>query len=275
VSEETIKEIPVFEDYTFSRLFKTPPDVYPDKDPLDMDLLKRIRPFVKFLSRYFRPTYIGLENLPAQGPALLVGNHGIMGFDAVFIFLAIYDATGRMPRGLGDYHLFLDPISRNLWTRMGAFTGTQENAVRFLEAGNMVNVYPGGARDAMKGPEGLYKLHWEKSFGFIEVAMKTGVPIILHMGIGTDDTYRILGRMRLFGRIFGHPKYAFPVWFGWGPLPRPVKFTYYISRPIHLEGGPEDVSDRALVERNHRMVWDIGNRMLENGLEQRKSVWFG
>ncbi len=266
---------PVFKDYKFPKLFNTSPDVYPEDDPLDMDLLKKIRPFAKFVSLYFRPTYVGLENLPAQGPALLVGNHGIMGFDAAFIFLGVYDATGRMPRGLGDYHLFLDPISRNLWTRMGAFSGTQENAVRFLEAGHMVNVYPGGVRDSMKGPEGRYKLHWEKSYGFIEVAMKTGAPIILHMGIGTDDTYRILGRMRLFGRIFGHSKYAVPVWFGWGPLPRPVKFTYYISRPIHLEGSPEDVSDRALVKRNHQMVWDIGRQMLETGLEQRKSVWFG
>lgn len=264
----------MFQDYKFSKLFKTSPDVYPDNDPLDMELLEKIRPYVKFLSHYFRPTYIGLENVPAQGPALLVGNHGIMGFDAAFVFLGVYDVNGRMPRGLGDYHLFIDPISRNFWTRLGGLSGTQENAIRFLEAGHLVNVYPGGARDAMKGPEGLYKLHWEKSFGFIEVAMKTGVPIILHMGIGIDDTYRILGKMRMFGRIIGHPKYAFPVWLGLGPLPRPVKFTYYFSRPIHLEGGPGDVSDHDLVEKNHQMVWDIGKQMLEKGLEQRESIWY-
>lgn len=264
----------VFQDYKFSKLFKTSPDVYPDNDPLDMELLKKIRPYVKFLSRYFRPTYIGLENIPAQGPALLVGNHGIMGFDAVFVFLGVYDSNGRMARGLGDYHLFIDPISRNLWTRLGGISGTQENAIRFLEAGHLVNVYPGGARDSMKGPEGLYKLHWDKSFGFIEVAMKTGVPIILHIGIGIDDTYRILGKMRMFGRIIGHPKYAFPVWLGLGPLPRPVKFTYYFSRPIHLEGGSKDVSNRALVEKNHQMIWDIGRQMIKKGLEQRESIWF-
>jgi len=265
----------VFEDYKFSKLFKASPDVYPENDPLDMDLLMKIRPIIKFLSHYFRPTFIGLENLPEQSPALLVGNHGIFGLDAPFIFMAIYEATGRMLRGLGDYHLFLDPISINFWTRLGALSGTQENAIRFLEAGHLVNVYPGGARDAMKGHEGRYKLHWEKSYGFIEVAMKTGVPIILHMGIGTDDTYRIIGKMNLFARIFGHSKYAIPLPLGWGPLPRPVKFCYYISRPIYLKGSPEDVSDRALVDQNHQRVWDIGMRMLEKGLKRRKSVWFG
>ncbi len=265
----------MFEDYHFSKLFKAPQDVYPENDPLDMELVDKLRPVVKFLYRYFQPTYHGLENIPKQGPALLVGNHGIFGLDAPIIFMAIYESVGRMPRGLGDYHLFLDPVSRKFWTKMGALSGTPENAIRFLEAGNLVNVYPGGARDAMKGPEGRYKLHWEKSYGFIEVAMKTGVPIILHMGIGTDDTYRILGKMNLIARIFGHSKYAIPLPLGWGLLPRPVKFTYYISRPIQLEGSPEDASDRGLVERNHQMVWDIGKQMIEKGLERRKSIWFG
>ena len=265
----------MFQDYKLPSLFKTSPDVYPDNDPLDMDLLKKVRPIVKFLSFYFRPEYVGFENIPEQGPALLVGNHGIMGLDAPFIFLAIYDAIGRMPRGLGDYHLFLDPVSRKFLTKMGALSGTQENAVRFLEAGDIVNVYPGGARDAMKGSEGRYKLHWEKSYGFIEVAMKTGVPVILHMGIGTEAMSVLLAMISLFARIFGHSKYAVPIWFGWGLLPRPVKFRYYISRPIHLQGGPEDVSDHALVERNHQMIWDMGRQMIETGLEKRKSVWFG
>jgi 1-acyl-sn-glycerol-3-phosphate acyltransferase len=265
----------VFEDYHFSRLFTASRDVYPEDDPIDLALVRKLRPIVKFLSLYFRPTYVGLENIPDQGPALLVGSHGIMGIDAVFLFLGVYDAVGRMARGLGDYHLFLEPVTRTFFTKMGAFSGTPENAIRFLRAGHLVNVYPGGARDAMKGPEDRYKLHWEKSFGFIEVAMKTGVPIILHVGIGPDDTYRVLGRMRIIARILGHSKYAVPVWFGWGPLPRPVKFTYYISRPICLEGGPEDVADRALVERNQRMVWDMGREMIEKGLEQRRSVWFG
>lgn len=265
----------LFQDYKFSRLFKTSPDVYPEDDPLNEELIENIRPVVRFLSRYFRPEYTGLENIPKQGAALLVGNHGIFGLDAPIIFMAIYDACGRMPRGLGDYHLFLDPVSRKFWTSVGGLSGTQENAVRFLDAGHLVNVYPGGARDAMKKPDSLYKLHWEKSFGFIEVAMKSGVPIILHMGIGTDDTYRIIRNINLFARIFGHSKYAVPLPLGWGLLPRPVKFKYYISRPIRLKGGPEDIFNRELVELNHRRVWNIARGMLDAGLKKRKSVWFG
>ncbi|MCU0598867.1 MAG: acyltransferase family protein [Desulfobacterales bacterium] len=265
----------MFKDYKFSKLFKAPQDIYPDKDPLDLDAVKKVKPLVRFLSRYFRPSYTGLENIPNEGPALLVGNHGIIGFDAVFIFMAIFEATGRVPRGIGDYHLFLDPISRKFWTSMGAFSGTRENAERFLKAGHLVNVYPGGARDAWKGPEGCYKLHWEKSYGFIEVAMKTGAPIILHIGIGIDDTYRIFGKIRLLGKIFGHSKYELPVLFGLGLLPLPVKFSYYISEMIHVEGGPDDVLDYDLVKENHQKIWDIGTQMIADGLQKRKSIWFG
>lgn len=265
----------MFKDYKFPGFFNTSPDIYPEEDPLDLALVQKLRPFVKFLSLYFRPAFEGLSHIPRQGPALLVGNHGIMGLDAPFVFLGVYDATGRMPRGLGDYHLFLEPLTRTFFTKMGAFSGTRENAVRFLEAGHLVNVYPGGARAALKGPEGRYKLHWDKSFGFIEVAMQTGVPVILHMGIGPDDTYRLFGRVKLLARIFGHSKYTFPVWFGWGILPRPVKFQYYISPPLHLEGGPGDIADRDLVERNRNMARDVGMEMIQEGLRRRKSLWFG
>ena len=265
----------MFRDYKFSKLFSAPPDVNPEDDPFNPDLIEKIYPVVKFLSKYFRPEFTGLDNIPKQGPALLVGNHGIFGLDAPVIFMGIYEACGRMPRGLGDYHLFLDPVSRKFWTSLGGLSGTQENAIRFLNAGHLVNVYPGGARDAMKKPENRYKLHWEKSFGFIEVAMKTGVPIILHMGIGTDDTYRILRNIDLFGRIFGHSKYAIPLPMGWGLLPRPVKFQYYISRPIHLKGDPGDAADQALVRQNHQRVWNIARGMLDAGLKRRKSLWWG
>jgi hypothetical protein len=35
-------------------------------------------------------------------------------------------------------------------------------------------------------------------------------------------------------------------------LPLPVKFTYYISEMIHLEGSPDDVFDRDLVKKTIR-----------------------
>ena len=210
-----------------------------------------------------------------NGPALLVGNHGLAAFDGFVIFAEVFNRTGRLVRGLGEHFLFLSPWSRSFLTRLGAIDGTPENAVRFLRAGHLVNTYPGGARDALKDRSGRYRLHWDRSKGFVRVAMEAQVPVIVHIGIGTDDTYRILGRIRFPAKLIGNEKYEIPLLMGWGPLPRPVKFTYYISEPIQLEGGPKDVDDETLVDLNHRRVREIGESMLDEGVRRRRSLWFG
>jgi 1-acyl-sn-glycerol-3-phosphate acyltransferase len=261
--------------YRLSSLFASEERFDPERDWIDLAFIERGAPLLEALSLWFRPSFVGIENVPSSGPALLVGNHGIIGFDAFFVFMAVYRATGRMPRGLGDHHLFVEPISRRFWRRLGALDGNPEVGLRWLEAGHLLNVYPGGARDSLKSPEGRYRLHWDKSFGFVRLAMRAGVPVVLHMGIGPDDTYRILRRLRFTGRLLGHPKYELPLYWGWGLLPRPVKFTYYFSEPIRLEGGPAGAEDTALVERNHERLWLRGQAMLDEGLRQRRSVWWG
>jgi len=247
----------------------------PEYDKLDMSFVERGIPVIRTLSKYFRPSFHGIEHIPRRGPALLVGNHGLAAFDGFVLFTEVYHRTGRLVRGLGEHFLFVPSWSRTFWTRLGAIDGTPENAVRFLKAGNLVNTYPGGARDALKGREGRYKLHWDKSKGYVRVAMQAQVPVIVHVGIGTDDTYRILGRVRFPARLIGNEKYEVPLLMGWGVLPRPVKFIYYISEPITLDGDPDDVDDEELVDRNHRRVWELGQRMLDEGVERRRSIWFG
>ncbi len=261
--------------YNLSEFFRGSEEFDPEDDPLDLARIEPLLPLVDLLSLWFRPEYHGLERIPRQGGALLVGNHGVIGFDPFFLFVAIYRATGRMPRGLGDHHLFMDPISRRFWRSIGALDGRPEVALRYLRAGHLVNVYPGGAREAFKRTDQRYQLQWQRSEGFVALAMRAEVPVILHLGIGIDDTYRVLGKIDPIGRLLGHPKYALPIWMGWGPLPRPVKFDYYVSEPIQLEGGAERADDPVAVAENHEMLWKLGHEMLAEGLRRRRSEWFG
>ncbi len=255
--------------------FLIPPDADPKRDPFDPELVKRLLHIVDLLSPWFRPELHGVENIPHQGPALLIGNHGIFGLDSMFVFNCVYKATGRFVRGTADSMLFVDPLSRWFWPRVGGIHGTQDNAIAFLRAGHLVNAYPGGARDALKRKDRRYTLHWDKSKGFIRVALRAKVPIILHMGIGTDDIYHILGHTSWVGRLVGHDKYNLPLLMGLGPIPRPVKFDYYISPPIHLGGTPTDANNPAVVDRLHAQVWRQANDMLQKGLRRRRSVYLG
>jgi 1-acyl-sn-glycerol-3-phosphate acyltransferase len=257
------------ERYAFSEFFSKSAEFDPDNDPVDLALIEPLAPVIELLGRWFRPEYHGLDRIPLQGGALIVGNHGIIGFDPFFLFVAIYRATGRLPRGLGDRHLFMDPISRKFWRAIGALDGTPEVALRFLRAGHLVSVYPGGAREAFKSADQRYQLLWQHSDGFVKLAMRAEVPVILQMSIGIDDTYKVLGKVDAIGRLLGHAKYAMPIWLGWGPLPRPVKFDYYISEPITLEGDAAAADDPVIVARNHEHLWKLGHEMLADGLRRR------
>ncbi len=257
------------------KLFGPPPVFDPDHDGADYAVVERWAPIIEALGTYFRPTYHGLEHIPAEGGALLVGNHGQFAFDGFFVGTAIYRATGRLPRGLAERLLFLVPGVRDSLRKIGSLDGTRDSALAYLRAGHLVNTYPGGAREALKPREGRYRLNWTKSFGFVQVALRAQVPIILNMGISIDDSWHIIGRMRWTGLVMGNAKYEIPLLWGLGPVPRPVKFTYYFSEPIHLDGRPEDADDPEVVQRIHRELWDRGHAMLDEGLRRRRSVWFG
>ncbi len=222
-----------------------------------------------------RPEFHGLERMPKEGPVLLVGNHGLMGADAPFVWRGVYEHTGRVVRGLGDNALFLAAPMTWALHKLGALHGTPENGLRFLKAGHLLNVYPGGARGALKRREMSYRLHWDRAKGFVRLALRAGSPVMLHMCCGNDDTFYNLGRIKFPARVMGHPKYEMPMLSGLGPFTRPVKLDYYFSEPIMLEGGPEGAEDSTLVDKHHAMLWRLGEEMLQEGLRRRKSVYLG
>jgi 1-acyl-sn-glycerol-3-phosphate acyltransferase len=255
-------------------LFGHPAPVDPNKDRMDMALVERVMDAIGKLAPWHRPELHGLDHIPRNGPALMVGNHGLMGADAPYMWHGIYKGTGRVVRGLGDDILFSTPLLVQALHRLGAVHGTPENGLALLKAGHLVNVYPGGALGALKRKENSYRLHWERARGFVRLAMRARAPVVLHMCCGSDDTFFNLGRLRFPARVMGNPKYEVPWLIGLGPLPLPAKLDYYISEAILLEGGPDGAEDKALVERHHAMLWRLGEEMLQEGLRRRKSVYF-
>ncbi len=208
---------------------------------------------------YVQPTLVGAANLPTEGGALLVGNHGLMGVDSFALYPLIWQAVRRVPRGLADRVLFdLEPLRRFV-THAGGVPGYRDAAVELLQRDELVLVYPGGSTDSFKGPEGHYQLPWSGRTGFVRVAMRAQRPIIPVMASGIDDAYRFLFHDRwVFPRLFGHGKarYAFPVSVGMGLLPLPgTRFTYHLGEPIHPPADPDLADDEAAVAAFHGEVW--------------------
>ncbi len=223
-----------------------------------------VRPFVRALRRLHSPRFEGLSNLPA-GPALLVGNHGVLGYETLLFFERIFEATGRLPRGLADRWFFRVAGLRDALVRLGGMYGNADNALDALRRGHLVVCYPGGAREVLKRSDAdRYRLRWEKSVGFVKVALAARVPIVPFAAAGVDDTYRILAYLAGSGDyLMGDEKYDLPILWGRGPLPAPVPFWFRIGAPIH-PSLDEDARNEGVVRALHRTIWSRTQAMLDD-----------
>lgn len=202
----------------------------------------------KFATAYHRAELVDAHHLP-RGPALIVGNHGLFGWETLVFFYLTYRETGRVPIGLADRYVFGAPPVREVLHCVGGVPGTRENALEALGDGRLVVCYPGGSREVFKAPERRYRLQWESARGFAEIACEMGVPIIPFAGLGVDDTYVNLGHAPLTRTLLG--RYAVPFALGLGPLPLPVQLRFRFApavQPQAAGGNPERL--KRLVQRS-------------------------
>ena len=219
-----------------------------------------------------RPVMIGLENVPSEGPFLLVGNHQLLGMqDLPTLVHELERRRGVRVRGLADHFHFSVPLWRDLLVRMGAVRGTRENCAALLAAGEPVLVFPGGAREVYKRRGQEYELLWGKRTGFARMAVEAGCPIVPFAAIGAEDRFRVMLDMdhrvawparTLVRRLAGRDDVGTLLVRGAGPagLPGAGRLYFSFSAPIETtrwagrEDDPEALGEcrdlvRAAVER--------------------------
>lgn len=226
------------------------------RDRVDLRLVALVRPAVRALHALHPARIEGIEHLP-KGGALLVGNHGLLGYETALFFEQLYEATGRLPRGCADRWFFKVPLLRDLLVRIGGMYGAPENALAALGRGDLVVCYPGGAREVLKHDASQrYRLQWHKSRGFARVAKEAGVPIVPFAAAGVDHTFTIHARMRGTGRfLMGHDKYDLPL-LG-SPVPSPVPFWFRIGKPIDSSAHEVDALHRHAFGETQRLLDDV------------------
>jgi 1-acyl-sn-glycerol-3-phosphate acyltransferase len=235
------------------------------------------------LDKYFRVKFYGMENIPAHGGALIIGNHGPFGIDGAFVVKHVYEEGGRVVRPLGDRLLFKIPIFRVFLNTVGVLEGEADQAVDIMRAGELCSVYPGGYAETVKEPHEKYqvKQFWENHLGYIKVALRAQVPIIPISCIGLDDTVFQLktaeqtsqfAPARFLQKYMEHDKYGVPLWMGLGLLPVPVQFTYKVGEAIDLGYGPEAADDPDILHKVNNNLIEIMEGMIEKGLDNRRAA---
>jgi 1-acyl-sn-glycerol-3-phosphate acyltransferase len=228
-----------------------------DRFGLSPEALRRTFPLVYALYRfYFRVRSQGHENLPSEGPAILVSNHGgLLPFDGAMTVLDVFLHTDppRLPRAIVDRWAGTLPYVNVFFARVGQVIGTRENFSTLLDDGELLLEFPEGIEGILKPIHQRYRL---QSFhvGFMEHALRARVPIVPVAILGSDDQAPILYDVKPLARRLGLPTApitpTFP-WFGpMGLLPYPVgyRITYGEPIPVHERFGPEAAEDVRLVQ---------------------------
>ncbi len=236
------------------------------------------------LYRYwFRVEWEGLEKIPREGGALLIANHaGAIPSDAPAIMHGIEQELGRPVYGLADYFFRTLPVVGTLWSRTGGVPAHPDNAYRLLhDERQLALVFPEGTKATSKTYADRYRLRRFGRGGFVEIAMRAGVPIYPIAVVGAEESMPILFRVGGIARALKLP--YFPVTVNsllMGPAGYvvyfPVKMKMRVLDPItfDVEPGLERYSRSRVIDEAEG-VRAILQEALHDMLRERRSIWFG
>lgn len=254
-----------------------------DEFGLDRSFDARLRPVLDFLyRRYFRIQTEGIENVPAEGRAVVVGNHsGSIPIDGLMLRAALRldHPASRDLRWLAEDFLFYLPFAGVFMNRAGAVRACQENAERLLTRDNLIGVFPEGVQGIRKLFRDRYRLQRFGRGGYIRLCLRTRAPLIPCAIIGGEEASPLLYRFDTLADLLRIPYLpvtpTFPALGALGLVPAPTKWRIKFGEPIVFDNyGPEAADDDLLVGRLSERVRTTIQSMLESGLQKRRSVWF-
>ena len=160
---------------------------------------------------WFRAEWEGLEKIPSTGGALLVANHAAaMPSDAPAIMHGIEKELGRPVYGMADHWFKGMPWWARCGPRSGGVAADPENAYRLLrEQKQLALVFPEGSKGPGKTYGERYQLRRFGRGGFVEIAMRSGVPIIPIAVVGAEESMPILAKNGTLAKMLGLP--YFPI----------------------------------------------------------------
>ncbi len=245
---------------------------------------ERVMPIFEFLyERYFRVECQGVENIPAEGRCLVVGNHsGTIPYDGAMLKVAVKreHPKRRDVRWLAEDFIFHFPFLGSFTNRVGAVRACQENAERLLRQEALVAVFPEGIKGIGKLFKDRYKLQRFGRGGFIKLCLRTNTPVVPVAVVGAEETHPMLVRVQSLAEVLGLPYIpvtpTFPLLGPLGLLPAPTKWKIVFGEAQSFEGyGPEAADDEILVGQLAEQVRSTIQGMLDRSVGARRSIWFG
>lgn len=232
---------------------------------------------------WFRAEWEGLEHVPSEGGALLVANHaGAIPADAPLIMHGIETELGRPVYGLADYWFRSVPLVSILWARGGGVAAHPDNAYRLLaEQGQLTLVFPEGTKATGKPFSQRYQLQRFGRGGFVEIAMRAGVPVLPVTVIGGEEAMPLLAKSQSLAKLLHVPYVPLTAnMLVLGPLGLiahfPAKFKLRVLEPVHFDVPPGRARyPKSRVFEEAEAIREAMQASLYDMLSHRRSVWAG
>src|SRR5919204_464407 len=223
-----------------------------DLDERDPDYIRESLPRLWLIATlWFRARVRGLENIPEEGPVLLVGNHsgGNLTPDTTVFTLAFNTYFGVERRFFQLAHnLVLAMPGLGFLRKYGTVAASPENADKALSSGAALLVYPGGDYEVHRPSWESDRVDFGGRKGFIRLALAKDVPIVPVVSIGGQETALFLTRGEWLARPFpphkGFRLKVLPISLSvpWGlnvgdmmgHIPLPSKICIQVLPPIYL-----------------------------------------
>jgi 1-acyl-sn-glycerol-3-phosphate acyltransferase len=177
-----------------------------DLDERDPDYIRETLPGLWLLaSFYFRADVKGLDNIPADGPVLLVGNHsgGNMTPDTLVFTLAFNTYFGVERRFYQLAHNLVVSMPHLATLRKyGTVAASSANSHKALDSGAALLVYPGGDYEVHRPTWESARVDFGGRKGYIRLALEKNVPIVPLVSLGGQETALFLSRGERLARLF-------------------------------------------------------------------------
>jgi 1-acyl-sn-glycerol-3-phosphate acyltransferase len=223
---------------------------------------------LELIKTYLRVKTEGIENIPDQGPCIIVANHsGYMAFDALMIGHQIYQLKKRLSKIIVHKMWFIRPEISVHAEKMGLVPATLDNGLNILKKGAPLLLFPEGEEGNFKPIRYRYRLRRFRR-GFVRLALKTGAPIIPTVVVGGEETHITLSQLRWAKDVIG---IIVPI--PLNVLPLPAKWNIKFLKPIRLGKHPEKADDLKYVTKISQQIRLQLQKELHSQIKKRSHVY--
>ena len=246
----------------------------------DPEFTERVTKIALWLYRnYWRVEVDGVTNVPGSGRALLVANHaGIVPYDGAMIRTAIV-AEHPQPRHARMLEAGDEAELDEMWeVNVKAPFRLIRLALPHLRRaghGRIVNI---ASTDAKRYRD-RYRIRRLGRGGFVQVALRTGAPIIPVAVVGSEEVHPVLADLQPLARLLGMPNFPITPTFPWlglaGLAPLPSKWFIAFGKPIEVaQHGPDAVGDARLVLEISEQVREWIQTTVNQLRPRRQTIFF-